>query len=105
MAAQDAGFVFATSKGEPAAPGYVSYGPYSMTADAGLTKRKKGKGGIVLTDWISAPFEVLGACRNPNGRAWGKQLVLLRDADSRVHLHHLRMLRSMAIQRRLRRLR
>jgi putative DNA primase/helicase len=86
-AAHDAGFRFA-----PAAStiprGFVSHGPFTMSSTDGLTKHKKGKNGVLVSDWISAPFEVLGACRDPNGRLWGKQL-RFRDADNRVHTHHV----------------
>jgi putative DNA primase/helicase len=37
---------------------------------------------------ISAPLEVLGACRDPQGCAWGKQL-RFRDADNRMHMRHV----------------
>ena len=34
------------------------------------------------------PFEILGQCRDPQGRTWGKQ-IQFRDADGRVHMHHV----------------
>ena len=44
----------------------------------------QGKNRHVEDAWISAPFEILGHCRDPHGRAWGKQ-IRFRDADNRVH--------------------
>ena len=37
---------------------------------------------------IAAPFEVLGACRDPHGGGWGKSL-RWRDDDGRVHVRHV----------------
>jgi hypothetical protein len=37
-AAKDAGFVFASTRADATEPGYVSYGPFTMDADDGLTK-------------------------------------------------------------------
>ncbi len=63
-----------------------------MDADDGLTKAVKvgggGKNAHIEMAWISAPFEVLGACRDPHGRAWGKQL-RFHDDDNRTHAHHV----------------
>jgi hypothetical protein len=86
-AAKDAGFVLAVLP-SPAATGFVTYGPFTMGATEGLMGHRKGKNGVIVSDWISAPFEILGACRDPNGRAWGKQL-RFRDADNRLHMHHV----------------
>ena len=37
---------------------------------------------------ISGPFEILGACRNPQGHSWGKWL-RWRDPDGRQHTRHV----------------
>jgi hypothetical protein len=71
-------------------PAYVSFGPYTMEA-CGLTiEREAGRENAkrTETDWISAPFEVLGECRDPRGRNWGKML-RWRDADGREHVRHV----------------
>ena len=62
-----------------------------MDADDGLTKTHavgRGEKATVETNWISASFEVLGHCRDPHGRAWGKQ-IRFRDADGRLHMRHV----------------
>ncbi len=71
-------------------PAYVSFKPYKMTAK-GLTveiEKRKGEKTITETVWIAAPFEVLGASRDPNGRGWGKWL-RWRDPDRRLHVQHV----------------
>jgi putative DNA primase/helicase len=67
-------------------PNYVSFGPYTMNV-GGLMVKKIGSGDSKRTEtaWISAPFEVLGACRDPQGHGWGKML-RWRDADGREHV-------------------
>ncbi|WP_294532956.1 DUF927 domain-containing protein [uncultured Rhodoblastus sp.] len=70
--------------------GYMSFGPFTMDAGDGLTKEvtiTRGKNVNIETHWISAPFEVLGHCRDPHGRGWGKQL-RFKDSDGRVHMRH-----------------
>ena len=70
---------------------YISYRAFTMDVDDGLTKDSQigsGKNPDIETVWISAPFEVLGACRDPHGREWGKQM-RFRDADKRVHTRHV----------------
>ena len=60
---------------DAAMPSYISFGPFMMEADAGLTKEvltSRGKNSIPEPVWVSAPFEILGQCRDPYGRAWGK---------------------------------
>lgn len=64
-------------------PAYVSYGAFEMTNN-GLTGEGKAKESI----WICGPFEILGACRDPNGHGWGKWL-RWSDADGRQHLRHI----------------
>ena len=76
---------------DAAASGHVSYGPFTMDADDGLTKQVmtgRGQNSVIETVSISAPFEILGQCRDPHGRAWGKQ-IQFRDADGRVHMRHV----------------
>jgi putative DNA primase/helicase len=66
-------------------PVYVCRPPYTIDA-SGLTMAKVNRKGETETVWISAPFEVLGACRDPHGTAWGKRW---RDDDGRSHLRHV----------------
>ncbi|MGD0186966.1 MAG: DUF927 domain-containing protein [Roseiarcus sp.] len=99
-AAQDAGFPFGLatrpvsadpSKMFTAASGYVSRYPFTMDAGDGLTKeivKTYGKKPTIDSTWICAPFEILGACRDPNGSSWGK-LIRFRDADGRTHDRHI----------------
>jgi len=35
-------------------------------------------------DWVCAPFEIVGICRDPNGKGWGL-LLHWKDADRRIH--------------------
>jgi putative DNA primase/helicase len=51
------------------------------TCSKGVTKQTE-------IHWIAAPFEVLGACRDPQGSAWGKML-RWRDPDGRAHIQHV----------------
>ena len=91
-AAKDAGFLASSVVKADDASGFLPpIGPFTMDADDGLTKLARvgrGKDTNIDTVWISAPFEVLGACRDPHGRAWGKQ-VRFRDDDKRVHMRHV----------------
>ena len=90
-AAKDAGFVFALQRKDDTASGHVSYGPFTMDADDGLTKEVmtgRGKNSVPEPVRISASFEILGQCRDPHGRAWGKQ-IRFRDADARLHMRHV----------------
>lgn len=70
---------------------FVSFGRFVMDEQDGLTKHEV-KGGEkkprVETVKVSDPFEVLGACRDPNGSEWGK-LIRFRDADGRAHDAHV----------------
>jgi putative DNA primase/helicase len=68
-------------------PAYVSCPPYTMDAN-GLAMEKPNRKGETETFRIAAPFEVLGACRDPHGSAWGK-LLRWRDDDSRLHTRHV----------------
>lgn len=78
------------AKPRDAAPAYVSFKPYEMTAKGLSVEVEKGKGENKTTEkvWIAAPFEVLGACRDPRGRAWGNML-RWRDADGHQHQRHV----------------
>lgn len=70
---------------------FISFGSFTMDEHNGLTKMMRvpnGKSTASEPRWISAPFEVLGACRDPHGRAWGKQ-IQFRDGDGRVHRKHV----------------
>lgn len=70
---------------------FVSFGPFTMDEHKGLTKQQRvgrGKEATIETLWISAPFEVLGACRDPHGKAWGK-LLRFNDGDYHVHVMHI----------------
>lgn len=71
-------------------PAYLSYGAFEMTADGLRIEVEKGRGESKTSEktWISSPFEILGACRDPHGRGWGKWL-RWRDADQRMHLRHV----------------
>jgi putative DNA primase/helicase len=68
----------------------VSFKPYQMTAKGLTVEIEKGKGENKTTETvrISAPFEILGECRDPHGRAWGK-LLRWRDDDGREHTRHV----------------
>ncbi|MGJ0393306.1 MAG: DUF927 domain-containing protein [Methylocystis sp.] len=68
--------------------GFVSWGGFTMDPHEGLTvevtKGSGGKNETTVVETVSGPFEVLGKCRDPNGRGWGK-LLRFKDADGRVH--------------------
>lgn len=71
-------------------PLFVSWGDFTMDAKGLTTEVTKGRGDNTTTEtvWIVAPFEILGACRDPHGRAWGKFL-RWRDSDHRLHVRHV----------------
>lgn len=71
-------------------PVFLSYEPFEMTAKGLTVEVEKGKGEnkTIETVWIASAFEILGACRDPHGRGWGKWL-RWRDADKRTHLRHI----------------
>jgi putative DNA primase/helicase len=73
-----------------ARPEYVSWGSFKMDAKGLTTEGTKGRGKNTTTEtiWIASAFEVIGACRDPNGRNWGKWL-RWRDGDGRVHTRHV----------------
>ena len=89
-AARDAGIPVSNCDSDATSLGFVSFGQFTMDASVGLAEAVlgKGKNASVETAWICAPFEVLGACRDPQGRGWG-QRVHFRDADNRVHMRHV----------------
>jgi putative DNA primase/helicase len=68
----------------------VSWGKFKMSPKGLTMKVEKGRGENVKAEevWISASFEVLGACRDPHGQGWGKWL-RWRDADKRTHTRHV----------------
>jgi hypothetical protein len=71
-------------------PAFISFSPYTMDA-SGLTMEKevgRGENKGPETVQIAAPFEVLGACRDPQGGGWGKVLQW-RDDDERQHMRHV----------------
>ena len=71
-------------------PVFVSWGDFTMNASGLTQKVTKDRGGHAPAKFvqISAPFEILGACRDPHGHAWGKFL-RWHDADNRLHVRHV----------------
>ncbi len=57
-------------------PAFVSYGTFEMGPDGLLVDVERGRGvnKTRASEWVAAPFEILGACRDPHGRGWGKYL-------------------------------
>jgi putative DNA primase/helicase len=72
------------------APAFVSYGAYEMGPDGLRVGVEKGRGEskTKASEWIAASFEILGACRDPQGRGWGKYL-RWHDGDGRAHVQHV----------------
>jgi len=74
-------------------PGYVSYGPFEMTAK-GLTIRAPSKHSTKSeasgpeSVWICSAFEVAAKSRDPSGKNWGKWIRFV-DSDGRVHQRHV----------------
>jgi putative DNA primase/helicase len=68
------------------ATAYISFGLFTMDADGLHAKvaRGRGKNAEVEIVRVSAPFEILGRGRDPDGRAWGRYL-RWRDPDGRSH--------------------
>ena len=63
------------------APDYISFGDFEMS-DAGLHREvTRGRGDNAETDTVrmSAPFEIFGRGRDPDGRAWGRFSALARS--------------------------
>jgi uncharacterized protein (DUF927 family) len=71
-------------------PAYLSFGAYTMDARGLTIDRESGKGEskTTVSVRIAAPFEVLGACRDPVGAGWGKVL-RWPDSDGRSHVRHV----------------
>lgn len=71
-------------------PAYVCFGDYTMDANGLSVEREQGRGENRQKAklWVSAPFEVLGRSRDPQGRGWGKFL-RWRDDDGRQHVRHV----------------
>ena len=77
-------------KADQRQPGYLSHGAFTMDGSGlhlEVTKRR-GANASTESEWICAPLEVLGACRDPQGHEWGKWL-RWRDNDKRVHARHV----------------
>ena len=55
-------------------PQFVSWGSFKMDSSGLTTEVAKGRGENATTEtiWIASAFEVIGACRDPYGRGWGK---------------------------------
>jgi putative DNA primase/helicase len=79
----------ANDKRRNAALEFVSWGDFKMGAK-GLytTKVRPGDDGKPEGERISAPFEIIGACRDPHGCGWGKVL-RWNDGDKRTHTRHV----------------
>jgi putative DNA primase/helicase len=71
-------------------PAFVSYGAYEMGPEGLHVEVEKGRGETKTKaiEWVAAPFEILGACRDPHGRGWGKYL-RWHDGDGRAHVQHV----------------
>jgi hypothetical protein len=72
-------------------PAYVSWEEFTMSAENGLTvETVKGRGdkAIITEVRVAAPFEILGASRDPAGRGWGKW-IRWRDGDGHTHGRHV----------------
>jgi putative DNA primase/helicase len=68
------------------APAYISFGKFKMDADGLHTEVRRGRSdnSEIEIVRVSAPFEILGLGRNPDGRGWGRFL-RWRDLDGRLH--------------------
>ena len=70
-----------------AAPAYISFGEFTMDAERPSSRseaRPWRQFGNRNRCAVSAPFEIFGRGRDPDGRAWGRFL-RWRDPDGRVH--------------------
>lgn len=65
---------------------YVSFGTFTMDQSGLRVQTMKGRGekAVAETVWVSAPFEILGRVRDPNGDGWAK-LLQFDDPDGRIH--------------------
>jgi uncharacterized protein (DUF927 family) len=71
--------------------GFVSWGDFRMNPTRGLHNHKvnrKDQESDGTGDWVCAPFEIAGRCRDPKGNGWGL-LLRWKDADHRVHTHNV----------------
>ena len=77
-------------KAGDAPPEYLSQGAFTMASTGLHMEVTKGRSDNAKAEaeWISAAFEVIGACRNSQGGEWGKWL-RWQDRDGRVHLRHI----------------
>lgn len=68
------------------APAYISFGRFTMDADGLNTEAKRGRGANSEIEIVrvSAPFEIVGLGRDPDGHSWGRFL-RWRDPDGRQH--------------------
>lgn len=68
------------------APAFVSWGAFTMKASGLTQETMKGRSdnGETVTEWIAAPFEIIGRARDPHGVGWGRFL-RWRDPDGRTH--------------------
>jgi putative DNA primase/helicase len=75
-------------RAESSPSGHISWGDFKMDRK-GLTQEIRKSGGDKTEKvWLSAAFEILGACRDPQGSSWGKFPRWLDD-DRRVHQRHI----------------
>jgi putative DNA primase/helicase len=76
--------LIATAKPFDPGPYYVSFHPYTMTAN-GLTVENMARGEeIPAEEWICSAFEMIGRARDSNGEGWARW-IKWRDEDGRVH--------------------
>jgi hypothetical protein len=61
---------------------YASFGKFEMDAEGLHVGSKESQDSI----WISAPFEIAGRARDPQGHDWGR-LLRWYDEDRRLHEH------------------
>jgi uncharacterized protein (DUF927 family) len=81
---------YSLSKTYEPGPSFVSWGTFTMGDEGLFTEVTRGRGNAaeVTSELVAAPFEILGATRNPNGNEWGKWL-RWNDRDQRQHLKHI----------------
>jgi hypothetical protein len=80
-------FVAAIENNELVAPDFRTFGPFAMT-EKGLTKNITYRNKVIPGVKVSARFDVVSYCRNPDGEGWGK-LIRFHDADGRLHTRHV----------------
>jgi Domain of unknown function (DUF927) len=62
----------------------LAFYPFEMTRDGLFVEVPRGK--TIQRRFLSAPFEVCGRCRDPNGNDWGR-LLRFKDDDGDEHEH------------------